>query len=216
MRAAYLGTLSQTLTYSGKRTEEEDGESKRDALFLRTNAVLYSGWSAFIDMGYSTDKSPGNPESSKSTTIRSGTNLEPNEKVTINLDYSATKTHGMEMGNRKASRSKLGLHVFYTPFSALSLNGQFQVLETGSNRRTLKDYSINWSPFPDGALQFNLIFSETLTPETGEKTKIIGPNIKWSIGRYASLDIFYNLNQSETSTMVVDTRSLIANLRLIF
>jgi hypothetical protein len=216
MRAAYLSTLSQTLTYSGNRTEEQDGESKRDAIFLRTNAILYSGWSAFVDMGYSADKFPGNPESSKSTTIRSGTNLEPNEKVVINLDYSATKTHGMEIGNVNIPMTKLGLQVLYTPFPALSLNGQFQALETGSNRRTLKDYSINWSPFSDGGVQFNFLFSETLTPETGEKTRVIGPNIKWSIGRYASLDIFYNFNQSETSTMAVNTRSLIANLRLIF
>jgi hypothetical protein len=216
MRAAYFSTLNQTLTYSGNRTEEQDGESKRDAIFLRTNAVLYSGWSAFIDMGYSTDKFPGNPESSKSTTIRSGTNLEPNEKVVINLDYSATKTHGTETGNVNLPMAKLGLQVLYTPFPALSLNGQFQALETGSNRRTLKDYSINWSPFPDGGVQFNFLFSETLAPETGEKTRVIGPNVKWSIGRYASLDIFYNFNQSETSTMVVNTRSLIANLRLIF
>jgi hypothetical protein len=216
MRAAYLDTLNQTLTYSGNKIDEQDRESKRDALFLRTNAVLYSGWSAYVDVGSSMDKSPGNLESSRSTTIRSGTNLEPNEKVLINLDYSTTKIHGTDTGNLNIPVSKLGAHALYTPFPALSLNGQYQVLKTGSDRRTLRDYSINWSPFPDGAAQFNFIFSESLTPETGEKTRVIGPNIKWSIGRYASLDIFYNINQTETSTMITDTRSLIANLRLIF
>ncbi len=212
LRAAYWEALKQILTYSGTKTTKEDGTSNTNSLFLRTNAELYRGWSAFFDAGYSWNE-PLDGAETTSTTIRTGTNIVPNNKVTININYSATQT---QQSAGDTSRSELDFQAFVIPFRALSFNARVSMVDRGDSTATLYNYSANWSPFPDGTVQFFLTYTETLRPEDEQKTRTIGPNLKWTISRHFSLDMAYVINENETKLQATESNSYRANLRVIF
>ena len=214
LRAAYLETLNQTLTYSGTKTTGEDGTSSRNSLFLRTNAKLYRGWSAFLDAGYSW-RQPSESAQTTSTIIRSGTNLVPNDKITINMDYQVTKTQQSD-GGGETSSSRWDTQAFITPFRALSFNARVRMLDQGNSTTTLYNYSANWSPFPDGDLQFFFTFDEALRPEDEQKSRTIAPSLKWALGRHFSLDTSYSLNESETKSQTSESNIFSVELRVIF
>ena len=214
LRAAYLETLEQTLSYSGSKTTEEDGSSSTNSIFLRTNATLYRGWSAFLDAGYSW-RQPSESAQTTSTIIGSGTNLVPNDKITINMDYQVTKTQQSD-GGGETSSSRWDTQAFITPFRALSFNARVRMLDQGNSTTTLYNYSANWSPFPDGDLQFFFAYFETLRPEDEQKSRTIAPSLKWALGRHFSLDMSYSLNESETKSQATESNSFSASLRVIF
>ncbi len=212
LRAAYWEALKQILTYRGTKTTEEDGASSTNSLFLRTNAELYRGWSAFFDAGYSWNE-PLDGAETTSTTVRTGTNIVPNNKVTININYSVTQT---QQSAGDTSRSELDFQAFVIPFRALSFNARVSMMDRGDSTATLYNYSANWSPFPDGTLQFFLGYTETLRPEDEQKSRTIRPSLKWTLSRHFFLDMGYSISESETRLEATESNSFSANLRVIF
>jgi len=215
LKAAYWDSLRQILTYSGTETKEEDGPSSKRSIFLRTNAELYRGWSAFLDTGYSWDE-PLESTPTTSTIVRAVTNLLPNDKITINMNYAVTNTKENGGENRNTSKKEYGLQAFLTPFRALTFNFRFNVIDQNDSKSTLYDYSANWSPFPDGDLQLFFSYTETLRPEYGQKERSMGPGLKWSLNRHFFLDMSYNISNSENTFQTIDSNTFNANLRLNF
>ncbi|MES0445404.1 MAG: hypothetical protein ABUJ92_02560 [Desulfobacterales bacterium] len=209
LRAAYLDTLGQALTYSGTKITEADGSSSRNSLFLRTNANLLRGWSAYLDTGYSWEQ-PSDSAQTTSTIIRSGTNIVPNDKITINMDYSRTQTNG------QTPTSRWDIGAFFIPFRALSFDVRLRMQEQGNSKTTLYNYSANWAPFSDGALQFFFTYDEMLRPEDDRKSRTIGPSLKWALGRHFFLDMFYNITETEDILQTTDSNKFNASLRIIF
>ena len=209
LRAAYLDTLGQTLTYSGTKITVEDGSNSINSLFLRTNAKLLRGWSAYLDTGYNWRR-PLESEQTTSTIIRSGTNIVPNDKITINMDYSRTQTNG------QTPTSSWDIEAFFTPFRALSFDVRLRMLDRGNSKTTLYNYSANWAPFPDGTLQFFFTYDEMLRPEDDIKVRTIGPSLKWALGRHFFLDMFYNITETEDTLQTTDSNKFNASLRIIF
>jgi hypothetical protein len=212
LRAAYWDALEQILTYGGTKTTEEDGTSSTNSLFLRTNAQLYKGWSAFVDAGYSWSEPLGGAETT-STIIRSGTNVVPNDKITLDINYSVATT---QQSGGDTSKSELDFQASVTPFRALTFNARFSMLDQEDSTATLHNYSANWSPFPDGDLQFFFTYTETLRPEDDQESRTIGPSLKWSLSRHFIFDAAYTISQSETVSQATDSNSFIANLRIVF
>lgn len=209
LKANYLKTLGQTLTYSATKITEVDGSSSTNTLFLRTNAKLYKGWSAYIDTGYNWRR-PLEGEQTTSTNFRSGTNIVPNEKITLNMNFSRTKTEG------QTSTSEWDLQGFIIPFRALSFTYRYNLVDRKGSKKTLQDYSANWSPFPDGDLQFFFRYNETLRPEDGRSTRSIGPSLKWTLGRHFFLDMSYNITETEDILQTIDSNNFNTSLRIIF
>ncbi len=215
LNADHLDTFGQTLTYSGTDETQDNDSGDTNSVFLRNNAKLYKGWSAFFDVGYSWNK-PLNSARTTSTIIRSGTDIEPNEKLNINMNYSVTDTKQAEEDGRDTSRSSLDLQAFFLPCTTLSLFARLSVQDRGGSRTTLQDYSVSWSPFPDGTLQFLLGYTETLRPEDEQKDRTISPSLKWTIGRHILADMSYTIATSETELQTIDSNSLNINVKLIF
>lgn len=213
LKAAYLETFEQILTFSGTNTDEEEMSSSTKTLFLRTNAELYRGWSAFLDLGYSLIQDLDSTEST-SKILRAGTNLIPSEKITANINYELTKTQQSDEGNEQDYKSRWDIQAFFTPFRSLSFNARVSLEERDDYRSTLYDYSANWSPFPDGALQFYLTFTETLRPELEEERRSIGPGFKWTLGRYFFMDMAYTITEDENRLETTESKNLVVNLRV--
>jgi hypothetical protein len=81
---------------------------------------------------------------------------------------------------------------------------------------TFQNYSLNWSPFPDGDLQFFFIYDETLRTKDDRQERVIGPSLKWTIGRFAIFDLAYTFSRSEDNVQKVDSEILNGNLRIIY
>ena len=215
LRAAYFRNFGQTLTYSGSSREEDDDSSYANSIFLRNNATFYRGWDGFLDIGYSWNKPLGRTRED-SKFLRLGTGLQPNSKLDINLNYSYTKTERTQEVDRDTTDSRFDLQVLYVPTDTLSLSAKLTITDRGEQQTNFQNYALNWSPFPDGALQFFFTYSETLRLDVDQQESIIGPSLQWTLGGWAYLDLAYNWVTNENDFQKTDSRNFIANLRLIY
>jgi hypothetical protein len=213
LRAFYLPTFDQTLTFSGQSVKEEEDSSDEFSLILRSNARLYRNWSAFVDMGYSWDRTLGSEDVQEDLFFRTGTNLQPNEKITLDMNYLARK----RLEPEESFRYEWDVTAFYVPFTTLSLSARVNVVDReDQNRRTFQTYTMNWSPFRDGSLQAFFTYSETLSNVEDQRQRVIGPGLNWTISRHFFFEMFYNIVEQDSNTQKVDTNTLIANLRIKF
>ena len=214
--ANWIKTFNQSLTYSGIYLDEDDGNGYQNSIFLRNNAVLYRGWSMFLDTGYGWEEPVGGSQIT-STTIRTGTDVEPHRKVKLNLNYLYKRTD--QSGDQQIgpdSDQQLDIQAFFTPFSTLSFFARVSLVDRDDDFNTFQNYSVNWSPFPDGDLQFFFIYNEILRSEADRKERVIGPSLKWRIGRFGLLDLAYTYTQNEDSVQKTDAKILNGNLRIHF
>jgi len=215
LKANWLKTFDQSLTYSGRYDNTDDGSSYRNAIFLRNNATLYRGWTAFVDTGYSWEKPPDQPQIT-SIIFKTGTNLVPNNKINFNLNYSLQRNEQSGLENRSSTRSEGEISAFYIPFRNLSLTARVSFLDRDGSSDTFQNFSVNWSPFRDGDLQLLFLYSETLRSEGEVRDTLVGPGLKWTIGRHIFLDMTYNLLRNDTNTQKSDSDILRGEFRLVF
>ena len=187
------------------------------SVFLNHNATLYTGWSASLDLGRTWSLLDDDTRD-VATTVRVGTNFIPNNIINLNVTYNYSLIDSKPpAGNTQESTNKnLGLDVFFTPFRALSLSASISYVEREDVSTTLQQYSLNWSPFPDGDLQFFFIYNETLESEQNQKARSIGPGFDWNISNHFSLRMSYVYVRDATSAQKTDTNNVFSELRINF
>lgn len=216
LRARYLETLEQSLTYSWRKDdEEEEGVSDQRTVLLRTIAQLYRGWSAFVDLGHTWDN-PADKSQITTRLIRAGTNLIPHHNLTINMHYERSEDRQPEEQGGDSTETNWEVQAFYTLSRTLSFNVQYTVVDREDSKQTLQNYSANWSPFPDGALQFFFSYNESLRPEDDQRERSFGPSIRWTVNPHTFLDVFYTVTEDDSQTETVEGKSLNANVRILF
>ena len=213
LRGAYLPTLSQTLTFSGRNTKEEDDSSDDASVILRTNANLYSGWSALVDFGYNWNRPEASDTTEQSILLRASTNFVPNQMLTINFDYLQREIVEPETN----SRYDFTVEAFFVPTRSLSFNATFNIVNrTGYQTKTLQNYAVNWSPFPEGALQFFFNYNETLQSIENQEETTLGPGFNWTISNHFFLEMTYNYQKTKSDSLKTEAYNLFARLRLYF
>jgi hypothetical protein len=215
LKADYFKNFGQSLTYSGTNTDEQDGSSYTNSILLRNSANLYRGWDALLDTGFGWNKPLGRTREN-STFLRFGTDLQPNRKLNINLNYSYTDTRRPDEEGGDTTEFRYDLQAFYVPTDTISLFAKLTLTKREGSDTNLQNYSLNWSPFRDGALQFFFTYDEALRPEDDQEETIIGPSLKWSLGRHMFLDLAYSLIKSETPSQKADSTNFNANLKIVF
>jgi hypothetical protein len=215
LRAAWMRTLNQSLTYSGRYRDESDGDAYQNSIFLRSNAILYKGWNAFVNTGYGWEK-PANEPQITSTFVNGGTNIEPNPNIDINLNYSYKRTRqsGLDIGPN--TQQEFGFQGFYTPFRNLSFFAKINWVDRDGSTETFQNYNVNWSPFPDGDLQLFFTYGEILRSTNNQQERVVGPSLKWTVGRHIFLDMSYTFNQIENDVQKTDAHVFFGDLKLIF
>jgi hypothetical protein len=214
--ASWFRQFGQSLTYSGTYLDEDAGSAYQNSIFLRNNATLYRGWSMFLDTGYGWERPVEGSSEITSTTVRTGTNLKPNRKITINANYLYRRTEQPDIQIGPKTDKQFDIQAFYIPFDTLSFFAKLSVVDRDNGSDTFQNYSVNWSPFPDGDLQLFLVYSEILRSENDRKERVVGPSLKWTIGRFGLLDLSYTYTLNEDSIQKIDSNILNANLRIIF
>lgn len=216
VRAAYLATLRQTLSYTGTHVEEAGASSTSNSLFLRTNADLYRGWSVFLDLGSNWDTLE---EGTRRTgrVARTGMEVVPNDRIRMTSTYfiSTTQESGVGAGP-STTRQRADVTVFCLPVRTLSLFAQLSYEDAEAAPQTFQNYSITWSPFPEGALQFSVLYNERFNSVEDQRDRIIAPGLRWNVARGIFLDVTYNIVDSDSVSVSRNTKSLNTRLSYFF
>jgi len=215
LRAAWLSTFDQALSYTGRYEDSDLGTASQNSIFLRSNAILYRGWSAFLDIGYSQEEIFSG-EKITSSIIRPGTSIQPHPTLDLNLNFSFKRTEqsGADIG--PTDETKWDVQAFYTPFNSLSFFGKVNGLYRDGDTDLYQQYTMNWSPFPDGDLQFFLVYNEVLMSENNRRQTVVGPGLKWTIGRHFTLDASYNWTTDDSDIRKIESNIFNAELQVIF
>jgi hypothetical protein len=213
LRAAWLKTLNQVLTFSRRTATDEVGDASQNSAILRTNAILYRGWDAFLDVGYTWDEQADSTQST-SRVIKSGTNVTPVDRLTFNLNYTYKETDQQDLPGDKQIETEIDLQGFYVPFPNLSLFAKISIVDKPSISDTFQNYTINWSPFSQGDLQFFFTYNEVLRSENNQTEKTIGPGARWTITRNLTLDLAYILSSTENVLLKTETESFSAEFKI--
>lgn len=218
LMAVPLPTLSHSLVLSG-RTENIAGKSSdTDSVFLNNSAELYRGVNVNLSGGVSSATSETR-QKTDNTILNLGVGLVPHRTMTVNLNYSDTKTSqsggGMEETSGFARRSEAS--VSYNPWSTVYLFSSMGIVSQKDMKTSrVQNYAGTWSPFPGGALQFNFSYNENLRSEDNGRDTVITPSIRWNIFRRAFLDVSYLVMKSESLSQTTESKSFNANLKLYF
>jgi len=216
LQAGYLDTLSQTLTWGYTDIKEDQERRTTSSVFLRTNAALYKGWDAFIDIGYSWEEPP-DAGRTNSTFLTAQTSVVPNREISLDATYSMVKSKDEEAETTNTKHT-YDARASYFPYRNLAFSFQITIEEETQkdSREVLQRYTANWSPFRDGDLQLNVSYTETQRPSDDQQERTMGPVLRWDINRYASLDVGYFITTTETVLETTDQSTITSNLNMTF
>ena len=179
---------------------------------MRNNANLYRGWDAFLDVGYSLAYPPGGG-SNTSVTMKAGTDIQPNPKLSFNANYTGVRS---TTETDTSTRHILEFISSYLPYRALSFSVRFNLTSDEDENRVFQNYSVNWAPFPDGDLQFFSSYSETLRRPDNQEETSFSPGLRWQLARYALLNMSYFFTTVKNAVVETETQGFRANLRMNF
>jgi hypothetical protein len=219
LAAAWLDTFRQALSYSGSTSEttrtfdtaaESTETNKTNSLLLRNVAQLYEGWSANVDFGYSWHI-PWDEGNRTTKTFRIGSSIIPNPKLTVNTTY----TYSVTDSDRPTSNDeRIELSVALSPTTAISLFSRYTVIDqSNADKRVYQEYSIDWSPFPDGTVQLFLGYHESLTNE-GDDIKSSQVGFDWRVNNRTSVRTSFNMVKAESLTAITESEVFSVNLRI--
>lgn len=208
-------TLNDSLIYSGRSTTEDGKSTSSNSIFLYNNAELYKGINALLSGGVSL-ASLDTGQSTTTTSLNAGLTLVPHRTVNINVNYNLSDS-SQSGGGRPSTSTMSGrtvAGVAYTPFRALYLFASLEVLQDNVSTRTSENYGLNFSPFPDGELQFNFTYNENLRPAAEGRTRLISPSLRWNVVRNAYLEASYVFQQTSASQQNSEAHIFNASLHI--
>jgi len=214
--ATPLTTLRHNLIYSG-RMEEIGGKSTNfNSIILQNNATLYKGIDINLGGGlnFSTLETG---QTTQSTVINFGANIVPHRTMTITLIYSDTITNqsGGGLPSISTYTRRGDLSVAYRPFESLYIFTSWDILaEKGQRIQTTQNYGVNWTPFPEGTLQFNFNYNENILSENNQKSRLITPSVRWNITRRSYLDLSYQYIHTSSKSEKSDSNGFSASLKI--
>jgi len=216
LSATPYATLNDSLLYSGHYTTNPTGTTNiQNSIFLFNTAMLYPGVDALLSGGV-TFGTLETGQSSNTLQANAGVTLVPNPKMNLNLTFSMTNST-LSGGNKPgiSTTNYTGLaSATYTPVSSLYLFASIQLNETNI-LQTTTNYGVNFSPFPNGDLQFHFVYNETLGPATNEISTLITPSLRWNIRPGAYLDLDYSIQQSTLAAQINDSKIFSSILTIV-
>jgi hypothetical protein len=214
--ATPLPALTDSIVVSWR--DETLGGKPQDtqSFFLNNAAGLYKGLDVNLNVGRI---SATEPDGSKldSNTVTVGANIVPNKTMTWTFFFTDTSTDrsGAGVPSTSTLTRQATATCAYTPVRTMYLFASVQRLsETGVGVRTMQNYGFNWSPFPEGALQFRFSYNESVTPEVGQSTTIFSPGVRYKINGRSFLDLSYQSIQSKSPGLITESKGINAELRI--
>ncbi len=174
---------------AGKK--RSDGRpNNTNSIILYNTAQLYKGYDINLNGGVTFTKQESG-QKGRDFLINFQTNIVPHRTMTLGLNYSniISRRTGGDQGSSSTYTQTLDFNLSYNPFRTLNLVAFVQYInETDQKDRILQNYAINWSPFPDGALQFNIAYNENYRTEDHLVERIFQPTIRYNLSKRSYID----------------------------
>ncbi|MDW7712374.1 MAG: hypothetical protein SCH98_18050 [Deferrisomatales bacterium] len=217
LNATPLPTLTQTAAYSGRRSQTDEGTSRRQSVSLNNRAALYRGVDVLLNGGVS-EAFREDGQRTRSYLVSAGAEVTPHPAMTWSVFYSAdwSEQSGGDRPDASTSTRRARASVGWNPLPAVNLFASVDRVDREEGVTTLYNWSGNWSPLRDGTLQLSFSYSESLRPEDEAKDRMIGPSLRWEIRRGTFLDLSYSYLESETATQETVSRMMSGNLQVNF
>lgn len=215
--ANFLKTLTSSLVLSGRNEDVGGNKRTNNSLFLNNTAQLYKGLDVNLNGGY-TVTTEDNGTDQNIFLLTAGANVVPHPTLTFTLYVSDAWTDQKPTGAPKTSieTRTADLTVSYNPFRTLYLLAALQVTDDSGQggRKTLQNYGLNWSPFPDGKLQFRFSYNETRRPEDRIFERIVTPGVMYKITDRSFLDVSYQMIKNDMPSQTVESNVFSATLKI--
>jgi hypothetical protein len=220
--AVPLDTLRHSLVFSGNDETVAGKSNSTRSFFLYNNARLYEGIDVDLGGGVSFSKNDTGQKTDQ-TQVNASATLVPHTVLTINMIYTGTAmtaSGGEITGERKDSMQAWETGVSLIPVRAVYLFGSYRIenREQGGLKetRSIKNYVVNWAPFPDGTLHLNFSYNETIRSENDARERIIVPSLRWNITARSHLDLSYQSVRSESVALSTDIKVFSGSIRIGF
>ncbi len=213
-----LRTLHHSLVFNGREEEIEGRPNDTNSVILYNTAQLYKGVDINLNGGVTFTKQESG-EKGRDFLINFQTNIVPHRTMTLGLNYSNTisRRTGGDQGSSSTYTQTLDCNLSYNPFRTLNLLAFVQYInEKGQKDRILQNYTINWSPFPDGALQFNFAYNENYRTEDHLVERIFQPTIRYNLSKRSYIDVSYQLIRTRGDIQKIDSNLLSTSLKIFF
>ncbi|HUL29435.1 MAG TPA: hypothetical protein VLZ03_03185, partial [Thermodesulfobacteriota bacterium] len=215
VEATPLRTLTNRLVFSGR---DETIGGKRDntnSLILYNIAQLYKGLEVNLNIGENISKDQSGVKTDETDFQIVATVIpHPTLNMSLNYKYSIIGQSGANSTSGSLNR-QIGEYIFsYRPFRTVYFVATIDLSSTpGQGTLVTQNYGFNWSPFPDGALQFRFFYNENQT-NTGVKQRIINPGVRWNLTKRSYLDLSYQRTINTFTTQKIDQNFFNAQLKI--
>ena len=213
-----LRTLHNSLVFNGREEKIGGRPNDTNSIILYNTAQLYKGVDINLNGGVTFTKEESG-EKGRDFLINFQTNIVPHRTMTLGLNYSNTisRRTGGDQGSSSTYTQTLDFNLSYNPFRTLNLIAFVQYInEKGQKDRILQNYAINWSPFPDGALQFNIAYIENYRTEDHLVERIFQPTIRYNLSKRSYIDLTYQIIRSRSDIQKIDSNLLSTSVKIFF
>lgn len=211
-------TLFHSLTLSGKEESIAGEKDSNISILLYNIAKLYEGIDANLGGGISFQED-ATGRKSRNTQVNGGATFVPNRKVSFTLLYSGTNTvsSGGDLAGETTDSTRAGeADLAITPVQTVYLFGSYRIEKsTTSASRNILNYSLNWSPFPDGTLHMTFYYNETIRSDDFKERSIV-PSLRWYITPRSYVNLSYQNLKSDTPALTTISKIYSGTVRVSF
>jgi hypothetical protein len=217
-----LRTVSNSLVFSGNNESLGGLATRNNYVALYNTAQLYKGIDATLNLGLnftSQDQETGGSIKRTDVFVNPGITIVPRPDTTLTVNYVGRKSYfsgGAAAASINTLENRVDLGLSYNPLRTLFLSATISFdSQTGKDNTIQQNYGLNWTPFPDGNLQFSFFYNESRFPD---RQRIIQPSLRWYLGvkRRSYLDLSYLISNTDSAGLKTDTRVISATLKIYF
>jgi hypothetical protein len=219
LRAVPLRTLQHSLVFSGRRSEFEGRTSDSNSVYLYNTAELYRDVNASLGLGIS-NATAEDGQRTDSSQVNALATLVPHPTTTLNLLHQ--RNHNTRSGGILAAEERLDTRasqasLTYRPLNTLYFFFSYRMEhDDRAGDRFLRNYSLSWSPFPDGSLQVLLRFDEAYRSELDSLSQIYSPRVRWNITERWYAELAYERSVFDSAVEMATRDSYTASMRIWF
>jgi hypothetical protein len=211
-----IPTFRSSLLYSGQDERVGGVPRSRSGVFLQNVAQVYRGVDLLFGAGWSdTTRETGEASHERLTNLSATIVPRPRVSLAFSIDDRRTDRAGVFTGPPRTRTRRLYAALSVDPIRTLHLVlGHERIAVTGQNARTTLEVLANWTPFPEGALQFVFAYNEALRPlEFGQDGSTLAV-VRWNLSRRSYVDLTYQKTRSEFVFQTTESRVLGLSLRV--
>jgi hypothetical protein len=211
-----IPTFRSSVIYTGQDETIAGTPYGRRALLVQNTAQLYRGIDVLFGFGWNVFDREGG-EHSRDRVVNFTATLVPVQRATITLSYDGTSSvrSGTFQGPPRLNIRRFYGALAFDPLRTLHLAvAEDVVVFTGQRTRTTVDVSANWTPFPEGALQFIVAHNEGLRALEFGREKNSVAAVRWNLPRGSYFDLSYQKNMSEFIFQTTESRVFSLTVRL--